>query len=74
MRGRCLSWVNRVVLTMRRPLPVFPDQRTFSESVGMSQRCHEQSLRRSQPMVRCAANSGRCRDADCRAVTATNRW
>jgi hypothetical protein len=43
-------------------------------AVFMSDMGHEQSLRRSQPMVQCAANSGRCRDADCRAVTATNRW
>jgi hypothetical protein len=26
MRGQCLSWINRVVLTVDRPLPVFPDQ------------------------------------------------
>jgi hypothetical protein len=28
------------VLTMRRQLPVYPDERTLSVSVGMSQRCH----------------------------------
>jgi hypothetical protein len=28
------------VLTVSRLLPVYPDQRTFSEPVGMSQRCH----------------------------------
>src|SRR5882672_11582797 len=27
------------VLTVSRLLPVYPDQRTFSEPVGMSQRC-----------------------------------
>jgi hypothetical protein len=32
-------WVNRVVLTARRSLPVYPDERTYSEPVGMSQRC-----------------------------------
>jgi hypothetical protein len=30
-------WVN---LTMRRSLPVYPRKQTFSEPVGMSQRCH----------------------------------
>src|SRR5215471_18416476 len=34
---RCLGWVMRVVLTMARPLPVYPDCRTSSEPVGMSQ-------------------------------------
>ncbi len=33
------AWVNRVILTMRRSLPVFPDERTYSVSAGMSQRC-----------------------------------
>jgi len=32
-------WVNRVTLTLRRSLPLYPDKQTFSESVGMSQRC-----------------------------------
>jgi uncharacterized membrane protein len=31
--------VIRVDFTRRRLLPVFPDERTFSVSVGMSQRC-----------------------------------
>ena len=35
-----LLWVNRVVLTARRSLPVYPDERTYSEPVRMSQRCH----------------------------------
>jgi hypothetical protein len=34
------AWVKRVILIVRRSLPVFPDKRTFSESDGMSQRCH----------------------------------
>jgi hypothetical protein len=36
----CRSWVNRVVTTVRRSLPVYPDKQTFSVPVGMSQRCH----------------------------------
>jgi hypothetical protein len=36
---RPVEVVNRVTLAVRRPLPLFPDQRTFSESVGTSQRC-----------------------------------
>jgi hypothetical protein len=34
-----VMWAKRVILIVRRPLPVLPDERTFSESVGMSQRC-----------------------------------
>ena len=37
---RCPKWVIRVVLAVRRLLPVYPDERTCSESVGMSQTCH----------------------------------
>src|SRR5882672_6400749 len=33
-------WVKRVVLTVGCSLPVYPDERTYSESVGTSQRCH----------------------------------
>jgi hypothetical protein len=25
----CLQWINRVTLTVGRPLPVYPDQQTF---------------------------------------------
>ena len=35
--------VNRVVPTVRRSLPVYPDKQTFSVPVGMSQRCHKQT-------------------------------
>ena len=37
--SKCLLWVKRVILTVRRSLPVYPEKRTTSESVGMSQRC-----------------------------------
>src|SRR5229473_2503190 len=37
-------WVNRVVLTVRCSLPVYPDERTSSEPVGMSQRCQQRTL------------------------------
>jgi len=39
--GRCLLWVNRVILTVGWPLPVYLGQRTSSEPVGMSQTCQE---------------------------------
>ena len=39
---RCPKRVIRVTLTVGQPLPVRPDQRTFSAPVGMSQRCHKQ--------------------------------
>ena len=32
--------VIRAILTVRRSLPVYPEKQTFSEPVGMSQRCH----------------------------------
>src|SRR5260370_18563463 len=35
--------VIRVILSVRQPLPVYPDERTFSVSVGMSQRCHQRT-------------------------------
>jgi hypothetical protein len=41
--SRCLNWVKSDVLTVSRLLPVYPDQRTFSEPVGMSQRCHKRT-------------------------------
>jgi hypothetical protein len=49
LRGRDLKgrWPLRVksdVLTVSRLLPVYPDQRTFSEPIGMSQRCHLQTI------------------------------
>ena len=37
--------VNRAVLTVRQSLPVFPDKRTFSESVGMSKTCTKADAR-----------------------------
>ncbi len=46
MRGRCLRWVIRVVSTIRRSLPVYPDERTFSVRAGMSQTCgHSRMLK-----------------------------
>jgi hypothetical protein len=30
--------VKRVISTVRRPLPIYPNEQTFSVSVGMSQR------------------------------------
>ncbi len=35
--GRCSIWVNRVILRVRRRLPVYRDKQTFSAFVGMSQ-------------------------------------
>ncbi|MGZ4853485.1 MAG: hypothetical protein ACXV3D_09925 [Halobacteriota archaeon] len=32
--GRCLNWVNHVILALRRSIPVQPGERTFSEAVG----------------------------------------
>jgi hypothetical protein len=41
---QCPLRVNRAILTVGQSLPVYPDQRTFSEYVGMSQRCHELTM------------------------------
>jgi hypothetical protein len=38
-KGQCQSRVKSAVLSVGRPLPVFPDKRTFAELVGMSQKC-----------------------------------
>ena len=38
---QCLRWVNRVVLTMRRSLPVYPDKQTDSEPFVTLQNCHK---------------------------------
>jgi hypothetical protein len=37
---KCPLWVKSAVLPVGRPLPVHPKKQTFSESVGMSQKCH----------------------------------
>jgi hypothetical protein len=44
----CHLWVKSAILTVGQPLPVYADQRTFSESVGMSQTCHERSRAQQQ--------------------------
>src|SRR5439155_24233292 len=41
--------VKSAVLTFGRLLPVFPDKQTFSKSVGMSQRCHQETHAPQQP-------------------------
>src|SRR5207344_1935438 len=45
---RCQIWVNRVTLVVGRPLPVYPDQRTYLGIVGMSQRCQRATSTRSR--------------------------
>jgi len=40
---KCPQRVNRVILTVGWPLPVYLGQRTFSEPVGMSQTCQEET-------------------------------
>ena len=38
--GTSRQWVNRVILTERRSLPLYPDKQTISEPVGNSHLCH----------------------------------
>src|SRR4030081_907794 len=45
-KGRLPVWVKSAVLAVRRSLPVCPDEQTFSESIGMSQTCHQETWRR----------------------------
>jgi hypothetical protein len=35
----CPLWVNRAILTVRRPVEPAPDKRTISEPIGTSQKC-----------------------------------
>jgi hypothetical protein len=51
----CPLWVKRVISTVRRQLPIYPDKQTFSVSVGMSQRCQE---RKSAPFPRAQSRLG----------------
>jgi hypothetical protein len=41
--SRCRLWVKSAVLTLRRSLPVCPDQQTFRMPAGMSQTCQIQT-------------------------------
>jgi hypothetical protein len=40
----CLLWVRRVILTVRRSIPVYPDKRTIQEPVGTSHLCHKRTF------------------------------
>src|SRR5215813_11659008 len=61
MRGGaiCREGSNRVVLSSRRPLPVHPDEQTFSVSVDMSQRCRSGLMRCSKPQPHSMTSSAR---------------
>jgi hypothetical protein len=51
---QCPSWVKLVVLTVRRSLPVYPDNRTSSVSGATSQTCRNRkwpALKPSPPLV-----------------------
>src|SRR5260370_25998784 len=43
---RCLTWVNNGPRGPEAPLPVYPEQRTSSDRLGMSQRGQEATSRR----------------------------
>jgi hypothetical protein len=57
--GRCLKWVNLVVLAEHGSLPVFPDERTFSDTVGMSQMCQQRTSSDAQEAATRASFSRR---------------
>jgi hypothetical protein len=49
----CPEWVKRVILAVRRSLPVLPDKRTISEPVGTSRKrltFDAGNQRRNQPL------------------------
>ena len=48
--GRTIHWVNRVDLTACRLLPVYPDKRTSSAAVGMSQNGMDRPCSRPEPL------------------------
>ena len=47
--------VKRIILTVRRWLPVFPHKQTISQPVATSQKCQER--KHSQPLRKAAARS-----------------
>src|SRR5579871_4581241 len=49
--GGCRLWVNRVALTVRRTLPVYPHKQTSETVVSMSQRCQK---RKSDGFQKCS--------------------
>jgi hypothetical protein len=52
-------WVKtRVVLTLDRSLPVYPDKQTFSASVGMSRKCQKQAFTQRTVDFRFSFKSG----------------
>ena len=50
VRRLCLEWVNLDILSADRPLPVYPDEKTFRLFVGMSQTCQCTKSLRSSPL------------------------
>jgi hypothetical protein len=59
---RLPDWVNRVVLIVRRSLPVFTDKRTFSEPVDTSVSCQNQTHALQQSVsIRSPRRRGRAR-------------
>jgi hypothetical protein len=51
VRRLCLEWVNLDILSADRPLPVYPDEKTFRLFVGMSQTCQFRTHAPHQKMV-----------------------
>ena len=64
-QARCLRWVNRVTLTARRSLPIFPRKWTSSGPVGMSQTCHNRTHAPQQKLFDHLVGAGqKCRRDD----------
>lgn len=44
-------WVSSIGLTTRQRVPVYPGQRASTDCTGMSQKCHEETMRLSGVLV-----------------------
>jgi hypothetical protein len=55
--GGCPSWVNRVTLTARRELLLFPDQRTSPTGCVRSEKCHIRTHAAQHHSVRSSTRS-----------------
>src|ERR1700680_2855018 len=55
---QCPRWVNRVVLTVRRPFPVYPDKQTIEEPVRTSHSCQKPPSRAWLEITNEANNRG----------------
>jgi hypothetical protein len=78
-------WVKNVVATVWRPFPLYPDEQSFSHSVGMSQTCQQEThapLQTASLFDHLAGAGNQCRwhfeaacyrDSECQAAPGATR-